>query len=227
MGPEWSYYPSFLSEGTAGVDLRAAIDYPQTIPPMSSRSFSTGLKLRMPKNIKAEIKGRSGLAFNHNIIAFNGLIDQNYNYTIKVLLINLGRENYTVIPNERIAQLVFSKHQAIKFLPLRRACESDIPENEDVFAFDEASLNRSGENTSFGCRNLQGCSENNLKVDEIDEFAAVGNLLCREINAFSHFMDCENGYFPFTEDIKGEKEYLPFVETVKDEKDGFGSSGRV
>ena len=199
LGPEWAYYPNFLSDGTVGVDLRAAINKPITIRPMSSHSFSTGLRLHMPNDIKAEIRGRSGLAFHHNIIAFNGLIDQNYNKPIKVLLFNLGYEYYTVIPNERIGQLIFSKHQIIKFLPLRQVCNHT--KNGEI---------KEQTNSELKTENYM-----ELKTEDFD------STDCEDIKKESNKKFKKEGFGSTdSEEIK-EESNTEFI------KEGFGSTGRI
>ncbi|MNJ64913.1 Deoxyuridine 5'-triphosphate nucleotidohydrolase [compost metagenome] len=69
----------------------------------------TGLAIAMPEGLEAQIRPRSGLAFKHGITCLNtpGTIDADYRGEIKVLLINLGQEPFTITRNERIAQIVF------------------------------------------------------------------------------------------------------------------------
>lgn len=108
--------PSYATPGAAGVDLRAAIDDPVIIPPNSSRLISSGIIILLPPSIKAEVRGRSGLALNHNVVAFNGLIDPDYRGTISVLLFNhSATKPYVVMPGERIAQLVFEPFLRVQF----------------------------------------------------------------------------------------------------------------
>lgn len=84
--------PSYMTSGAAAVDLRAANVDLLTIPPGSSKLIPTGIALQLPPSVKAEIRGRSGLALNWGIQAHNGLIDPDYLGEIFVLLFNLGTE---------------------------------------------------------------------------------------------------------------------------------------
>ena len=77
----------------------------------------TGIAIEMPQNYHAEIRPRSGLAAKHGITVLNtpGTVDSGYRGEIQVILINLGREDFLIARGERIAQMLFSKVDAISF----------------------------------------------------------------------------------------------------------------
>lgn len=102
--------PSYQTEQSAGADLYANISESVAIKPLERVLVSTGLTIELPINFEAQIRPRSGLAFKHGITVLNspGTIDADYRGEIKVLLINLGQEEYQIQPGERIAQMVIA-----------------------------------------------------------------------------------------------------------------------
>src|SRR4051812_28056115 len=93
---------------SAGADLCAVIDEPMVIDPLQRVLIPTGLYIELPANYEAQIRPRSGLAYKHGITVLNspGTIDADYRGEIKVLLINLGSEPFTVQHGDRIAQMI-------------------------------------------------------------------------------------------------------------------------
>lgn len=110
--------PSYKTEGSAGLDLRANIDDEIILKPLERKLIPTGLYVSIPQNHEAQIRGRSGLALNHGITLANGIgtIDSDYRGELKVILINLGEENYTVKKGDRIAQMVFIKYEKAELI---------------------------------------------------------------------------------------------------------------
>ncbi|MCI0363543.1 MAG: dUTP diphosphatase [Phycisphaerales bacterium] len=102
--------PCYHSEHAAGMDLHAAIDDPLTIPPSEIRLIPCGFALAVPPGYEAQVRPRSGLASKHAISMPNspGTIDADYRGEVKVPLINLGRQAFTVEPDMRIAQMVIA-----------------------------------------------------------------------------------------------------------------------
>ncbi|MGL4441657.1 MAG: dUTP diphosphatase [Bosea sp. (in: a-proteobacteria)] len=102
--------PEYATEQAAGLDLTAAIppDEQITINLCERALVPTGLLLQMPVGYEAQVRPRSGLALKHGITVLNspGTIDQDYRGEIKVILINLGTEPFTLRRGDRIAQLV-------------------------------------------------------------------------------------------------------------------------
>ena len=107
--------PVYSSEDAAGADLRAAVDEPVTLGPGERALVPTGVRLAIPPGYEGQIRPRSGLAAHHGVTLLNapGTIDSDYRGEIKLILINLGTEDFTVSRGERIGQLVIA--------PVRRA----------------------------------------------------------------------------------------------------------
>lgn len=103
--------PSFMTEGSVGMDLYAAISDDVVLKPMERKLISTGVFFEIPHGYEAQIRPRSGLSIKYGITLVNtpGTIDWDYRGEIKVILINLGDENFTVKRGERIAQAVFNR----------------------------------------------------------------------------------------------------------------------
>ncbi len=102
--------PTYATEGSAAMDLRACIEAPVTIPPGKQELIKTGLAVNMmDPNLVAIVASRSGLSMKHQIHVAQGIgvIDADYHGEIAVILANSGAEAYTVNPGERIAQLMF------------------------------------------------------------------------------------------------------------------------
>lgn len=101
--------PTYATEGSAGLDLRACLDAPLTLQPGDTQLLSTGLSLHIadPK-LAAMILPRSGLGHKHGIVLGNlvGLIDSDYQGELMVSCWNRGQTAFTIEPGERIAQLV-------------------------------------------------------------------------------------------------------------------------
>ncbi len=101
--------PRFATKGSAGADLCANIDAPLTVPPMGRVLVPTGLAIAIPDPLYgAFVFARSGLSVRHGLTLSNGVgvIDSDYRGEIRVGLVNLSQEPYTIVPGERIAQLV-------------------------------------------------------------------------------------------------------------------------
>lgn len=104
--------PAYESAGAAGMDLRAAVpdDRPLLILPGKRALVPTGLVLEIPEGMEGQVRPRSGLAFKHGVTCLNtpGTIDSDYRGEVKVLLINLGDEDFAVTRGMRVAQIVFA-----------------------------------------------------------------------------------------------------------------------
>jgi len=109
--------PEYETEGSSGLDLKANIENPITLNPLERALIPTGLYISIPKGYEAQIRGRSGLALKHGITLANGIgtIDSDYRGEIKVILINLGNEPYTINKGDRIAQMVFMRYEKAEF----------------------------------------------------------------------------------------------------------------
>lgn len=109
--------PEYKTNGSSGVDLKAALTAPVVIKPFGRALIPTGLHMSIPEGYEGQIRGRSGLALNYGITLANGIgtIDSDYRGEIKVILINLGNEEFTVNNGDRVAQLVLIKYEKIEF----------------------------------------------------------------------------------------------------------------
>jgi len=102
--------PEYQTHGAAGMDLRAALAEPVTIPPGERRFVATGLAVAIPYGFEGQVRPRSGLALRHGIGIVNspGTIDSDYRGEIGIVLVNHGAEPFVVEPLARIAQLVIA-----------------------------------------------------------------------------------------------------------------------
>lgn len=102
--------PARETQGAAGFDLIAAVEAasPLGLSPGERRLVPTGLILQLPPGYEGQVRPRSGLAFRHGITVLNapGTVDSDYRGEVQVLLINLGREDFTITRGMRIAQLI-------------------------------------------------------------------------------------------------------------------------
>lgn len=109
--------PSYSTPLSAGMDLRACIKDPVVLKPLERAMIPTGLRIELPRGYEAQIRPRSGLAAKHGISIVNspGTIDADYRGEIKVILVNLSSENFTVNKGDRIAQMVVAKHETVEW----------------------------------------------------------------------------------------------------------------
>jgi len=107
--------PFYATEQAAGLDLYSAVD--EVIRPMERKLIPTGIAIELPEGFEAQIRPRSGLALKYGITVLNSpaTIDADYRGEIKVLLINLGTEDFVIRRGDRIAQLVVSQVVRVEF----------------------------------------------------------------------------------------------------------------
>lgn len=100
--------PGYATTGSAGVDLRAAVGHDVTLEPGDIKLIPTGLRMAIPEGYEGQIRPRSGLALRNGISMANtpGTIDSDYRGSVQIIMINHGREPFTVKRGDRIAQLV-------------------------------------------------------------------------------------------------------------------------
>lgn len=100
--------PSYATEGSAGMDLYAAVESDITIGAGERASVRTGIRIAVPEGFEAQVRPRSGLARRHGLSVVNtpGTIDSDYRGEIQVLLINLGDDPVRIRRGDRIAQMV-------------------------------------------------------------------------------------------------------------------------
>ena len=109
--------PSYATELSAGLDLKASISESVTLAPLGRALIPTGLYIELPQGTEAQIRPRSGLAAKSGITVLNapGTIDADYRGEIKVILVNLSDTEFVVNPGERIAQMVVARYEKIEW----------------------------------------------------------------------------------------------------------------
>ncbi|MDR3716474.1 MAG: dUTP diphosphatase [Puia sp.] len=109
--------PEYATEGSAGMDLRADLKEPVVMKPMERTLVPTGLFIELPLGYEAQVRPRSGLAIKQGITCLNspGTVDSDYRGEIKVILINLSQEEQTILPGDRIAQMIVAPVGQIKW----------------------------------------------------------------------------------------------------------------
>lgn len=124
--------PAYATDKSAGMDLKANIDEPITLGSLERAMVPTGLYIALPDGTEAQVRPRSGLAAKFGISVLNspGTIDADYRGEIKVILVNLSKEPFTINPGERIAQLVVAKYEKVEW--------------EDVDVLDETQRGEGG-----------------------------------------------------------------------------------
>jgi dUTP pyrophosphatase len=110
--PRYAHGP----EEDAGMDLCAVEEV--TLAPGKAQLVPTGLTIELPPGYEAQVRPRSGLALKHSITMPNapGTIDPGYRGELRVILLNLGREPYTLHAGDRIAQMVVARYESVQWL---------------------------------------------------------------------------------------------------------------
>jgi len=109
--------PQYATEGSSGMDIRAALDIPLTLQPLQRILVPTGLFVEIPSGYEIQVRPRSGLAIRHGITCLNspGTIDSDYRGEIKIVLVNLSSEEQVINPGDRIAQMIVQKVERAEF----------------------------------------------------------------------------------------------------------------
>ena len=109
--------PEYATPGAAGMDLAAAIDQPLVLEPGAFTLVACGFAIALPHGFEAQVRPRSGLAARHGVTVLNapGTIDCDYRGEVKVILINHGREAFTVTPGMRIAQMIVAAVEHVEW----------------------------------------------------------------------------------------------------------------
>ncbi|MDR1134464.1 MAG: dUTP diphosphatase [Synergistaceae bacterium] len=117
--------PSYATNGAAGMDLRSSED--MKLPPGGRAAVRTGLYLEIPPGWEGQARPRSGLALKHGVTLLNspGTIDSDYRGEIKVILVNLGEETFSIKKGDRIAQIIFSRHVRAKLLETEEISDTE------------------------------------------------------------------------------------------------------
>lgn len=103
--------PEYESEGASGMDIRAAVNEPVVLKPGEIALIPSGLSVAVPPGYEAQMRPRSGLAFHHGVGMVNapGTIDSDYRGEIGIIMINWGKEPFTIRRGDRIAQMIISR----------------------------------------------------------------------------------------------------------------------
>ncbi|NLJ81652.1 MAG: dUTP diphosphatase [Bacteroidales bacterium] len=109
--------PTYETIASAGMDIKAFLSEPITLKPFERALIPTGLFIELPIGYEAQIRPRSGLAIKSGVTVLNtpGTIDADYRGEVKIILINLSQENFTVHNGDRIAQMIVAKHEQAKW----------------------------------------------------------------------------------------------------------------
>lgn len=112
--------PEYATHGSSGLDLKANLDAAVVLQPLERAMIPTGIFIELPFGFEAQVRPRSGLALKHGITCLNspGTVDSDYRGELKVILINLSSESFSINHGERIAQVVISKVEKAKWQPV-------------------------------------------------------------------------------------------------------------
>lgn len=120
--------PQYATPLSAGLDLKAFLpEGAITLEPMQRILVPTGLYIELPAGYECQVRPRSGLALKHGVTVLNspGTIDADYRGEIRVLLINLGQEAFTINDGERIAQVVIAKHEQAEWIEVTELSDTE------------------------------------------------------------------------------------------------------
>ncbi|KHJ39151.1 deoxyuridine 5'-triphosphate nucleotidohydrolase [Pedobacter glucosidilyticus] len=119
--------PHYETVASAGLDLRANLESPESLKPLERKLISTGLFIELPIGYEAQIRPRSGLAYKSGISIVNspGTIDADYRGEIKILLINLSTEDFVINHGDRIAQMVIAAHEQAEWVEVDVLSETE------------------------------------------------------------------------------------------------------
>ena len=121
---EYARLPEYAHRGDAGMDLFSAVE--KTLKPGEFALIGTGIKIELPDDTEAQVRPRSGLAIKNGVTVLNtpGTIDEGYRGEVGVILINHSKEDFTVTPGMKIAQMVIA--------PVVRALTEEVDELSDT-----------------------------------------------------------------------------------------------
>lgn len=119
--------PHYATSASAGMDLRANLETPITLASLEKALVPTGIFIELPEGHEAQIRPRSGLAAKHGITVLNspGTIDADYRGEIKVILVNLSKEAFTIEDGERVAQMVIAQHSKVEWDEVAHLLETE------------------------------------------------------------------------------------------------------
>jgi dUTP pyrophosphatase len=120
-------FPTYATEGSAGLDLLAANDEPVTLAPGGRTAVPCGIAIALPAGFEAQVRPRSGLALHYGITVLNapGTIDSDYRGEVKAILVNLGDAAFEISRGMKIAQMVIARHEQAELVEV-----SELPASE-------------------------------------------------------------------------------------------------
>jgi len=109
--------PFYATEASAGMDLRADLKESIVLRPLERTLVPTGIFIELPVGYEAQVRPRSGLATKKGITVINspGTVDADFRGELRVSLVNLSNEEFEIVPGERIAQMVVSRHEKVEW----------------------------------------------------------------------------------------------------------------
>ena len=109
--------PKYTTIGYSGMDLRAYTENDITLKPLERTLVPTGIYIAIPEGYEVQIRPRSGLSIKHGITLINcvGTIDSDYRGELKIPVVNLSNEEYTISSGDRICQMILQKYENIQF----------------------------------------------------------------------------------------------------------------
>ncbi|MDR0595928.1 MAG: dUTP diphosphatase [Clostridiales Family XIII bacterium] len=109
--------PSYETEGSAGMDLRARIDEPIVLGPMERALVPTGLFIELPPGYEAQVRSRSGLSVRSGIACVNGVgtVDSDYRGELMVPIVNLSDEVFEIGDGDRVAQMIVARYERVEW----------------------------------------------------------------------------------------------------------------
>jgi dUTP pyrophosphatase len=128
--------PRYKTSGAAGLDLSACLTTTLTIEPGGTARVPTGLQIALPPGHEGQVRPRSGLAARHGVTVLNspGTIDEDYRGEVQVLLVNHGRESFTIAHGDRIAQLIVAPVSRVEIEAVNSDAElGDTQRGQDGF----------------------------------------------------------------------------------------------
>ncbi len=119
--------PAYETSASAGLDLRASMEQSVTLKSLERALIPTGLFIELPVGHEAQVRPRSGMAFKYGIGVLNspGTIDADYRGEIKVILVNLSKNDFIIEDGERIAQMIISKHENAEWIEVNELNHSE------------------------------------------------------------------------------------------------------
>ena len=118
--------PEYVTEGAAGMDICASLNTTVVLKPLERLLIPTGLFIELPNGYEAQIRPRSGLAIKHGLTCLNspGTIDADYRGEVKIILINLSQEDQSILPGDRIAQMIVHKVERVKWKAVKKISDT-------------------------------------------------------------------------------------------------------